>query len=187
MNKKTLLFGLILILAASLVYRFQHPYRQKTVPRLIYGGSRKRVFVKKQHPEEAELQKAPEIMLALYSKPPKHHRKVIHNPFFKPMEKKKSDNLAPAVVKSRPDKPATAPGEDPRARVEKELSLFRVFGSYEGGGKHMIFLQRGKDILVVQVGDKIDGKYLIKHIEGHSLDLYAEDIHQDIHIDLSDF
>jgi hypothetical protein len=187
MKKKTLLFVLMVIFAASLVYRLQHPYRQKKVTRLTYSGSRKRVIVKKQRPKEGELQKAPGIMLALYSKPPEHHGEVIHNPFFKPREEKMSDSSPPGVRNSHPENPVKPPDEDPRARVERELSRFRVFGSYKGEGKSMIFLQRGKDVLVVQAGDVIDGKYLIKHIEGNSLDLWAEEIQQDIHIDLSDF
>jgi len=186
MKKKVLLIALLVILAASLVYRWQHPYHQKKLTRLTYSGSRKRVIVKKQNPDKDELQKAPEIMLALYSTPPRHHGEVIHNPFFQAGAEKKSITVPPAVVTKRPERPVLPAKEDPRARVERELSLFRVFGSYESGGKKMVFLQRGKDVLVVQEGDKIDGKYLIKHIEGHSLDLWAEEIQQDIHIDLSD-
>jgi hypothetical protein len=186
MKKRVFLFALLVILAASLVYRWQHPYRQKTVERLRYSGSLKRIIVKKQHSEKGELQKAPGIMLALYSNPPKHHGEVINDPFFQAREKERSMSQPSAIRNRRPEKPVKPPEEDPRVRVERELSLFRVFGSYEGEGKRMLFLERGKDVLVVQEGDKIDGKYLIKHIEGHSLDLWAEDIQQNIHIDLSD-
>ncbi|OPX40138.1 MAG: hypothetical protein B1H13_08200 [Desulfobacteraceae bacterium 4484_190.3] len=42
-------------------------------------------------------------------------------------------------------------------------------------------------IFIVRPGDKIDGKYLVKSINGHSLDLWAEEIQENIHIDLSNF
>jgi hypothetical protein len=60
-----------------------------------------------------------------------------------------------------------------------------VFGYYEGLGHMKLFVERGREILVISEGDKIDGKYLVKKIGNTQLTLRAENIGEDVHIDLS--
>ncbi|RLB15669.1 MAG: hypothetical protein DRG82_11040 [Deltaproteobacteria bacterium] len=189
MNKKKIILSfLVIIFAASLAYRLTHPYHQQKVQRLTYSGSRKRVIVKKDTGKSGdEVLKCPEVLLGLYAKRPRHHGEVIHDPFFLP-EEKASGVKEPPVAQAKPPEGAVKPAEeDPRARAQRELSGFRVFGSCQEGETTMLFLERGKDIFIVRPGDKIDGKYLVKSINGHSLDLWAEEIQENIHIDLSNF
>jgi hypothetical protein len=187
-KKKVALTILVLVFVFSLAYRITHPYRQQRVSRLTYSGNRKTVIVKQNTAKgEDHLLKCPEVMLAVYSKSPHHHGEVIHDPFSGPEENGQAKKL-PAVVAAKPPQKKSEPAEeDPRARVQRELSRFRVFGSCREGDKNMLFLERGKDVFIVQAGDKIDNKYLVKSITSNSLDLWAEEIQQDIHIDLSDF
>jgi hypothetical protein len=189
MKKKRLILAILLVIfIASLAYRIRHPYQQQKVSRLVFSGSRKRVVVKKNTRKgEEQLLKSPEVMLGLFSKSSHHHGEVIHNPFFEPSTDTSSEKKSTIVPVQHAEKTPEPAGEDPRARVQRDLSSFRVFGSCQGEGKNMLFLERGKDVFIVQPGDKIDGKYLIKSISGNSLDLWAAEIQQDIHIDLSDF
>ena len=50
-----------------------------------------------------------------------------------------------------------------------------------------LFLERGKDIFIIKEGDRIDDKYLIKEITETMLTLRAEEIDEDIHLDISQF
>ncbi|MBW2094080.1 MAG: hypothetical protein JRI80_04255, partial [Deltaproteobacteria bacterium] len=179
---------LVIIFVASLAYRMTHPYRQQKVPRLTYSGSRKRVIVKKNTAKgDDEVLKCPEVLMGLFAKSQHHHGEVIHDPFFRPEAKAPREIKPPVEVAKPPEETSKPPGEDPRVRAQRELSSFRVFGSCQGNGTNMLFLERGKDIFIVRPGDKIDGKYLVRSINGNSLEVWAEEIQEDIHIDLSDF
>lgn len=187
-QKKTILYILLGLFALSLAYRVTHPYRQERVNRLIYSGSRRHVIVRENQEESHDRSaEAPQVMVALLSKAVRHHGKVIRDPFFKaPTENRTVAKPAAAKTKN-PERSLKPAKEDPRLRVEQELRGFKVFGSYNGEGKHMLFLARGKDLLIVQQGDKIDGKYLVKTITKNSMDLWADGIQEDIRIDLSGF
>jgi hypothetical protein len=69
--------------------------------------------------------------------------------------------------------------------VNRELGQMKVFGYYESLGHVKLFVERGREILVISEGDKIDGKYLVKEIGSTRVTLRAEHIGQDVHIDLS--
>jgi len=189
MKKKKVILSLLMILfAVSLAYRITHPYRQQKVPRLTYSGSRKRIILKRNTAKgDNELLKCPEVLMGLFEKSPHHHGEVIHDPFFRPEAKAPAAATPPVEQGKRLGEPKNSAGENPRARVERELSAFRVFGSCQGEGINMLFLERGKDIFIVRPGDKIDGKYLVKSISGNSLIIWAENIQENIHIDLSGF
>jgi hypothetical protein len=187
-KKRVILSLLIIIFVASLAYRITHPYRQQKVVRLTYSGSRKRVVVKKNAAKsDDEVLKCPEVLMEFFVKAPHHHGEVIHDPFFEPEAETSTETKLP-VEREKPSLETLKPAEeDPRMLAQRELSSFRVFGSCQGQGTNMVFLERGKDIFIVRPGDKIDGKYLVKSIKGNSLELWAEEIHESIHIDLSDF
>jgi hypothetical protein len=188
-KKRIILFLLVIIFGASMAYRITHPYRQKKVARLTYSGSRKRVILKKDLEKGNNgVLETPEVLMNLLVKPPHHHGEVIRDPFFEAIDRKTSAVVEPPAKQAAPVLPkAKSAEEDPRVRAQRDLSRFRVFGSCEEGGITMLFLEREKDIFIVRPGDKIDGKYLIKNINGNSLELWSEEIHENIHIDLSDF
>jgi hypothetical protein len=70
-------------------------------------------------------------------------------------------------------------------QVEQELNDFKSFGYLESSKGITLFLERGKQILVVRKGDRIDGKYIVKDITSKELTLTAMAINEDIHIDIS--
>ena len=55
----------------------------------------------------------------------------------------------------------------------------------DNDGERILFLERGKQILVIRKGDRIYGKYIVKEITQKELTLTALNINEDIHIDLS--
>lgn len=188
-KKRIILFLLVIIFGASMAYRITHPYRQERVHRLTYSGSRKRVVVKKELEKGKDgALETPEVLMNLLVKPPHHHGEVIRDPFFEGIDRKTSVIVEPPAKETVPVLPKAKSAEvDPRVRAQRDLSRFRIFGSCEEEGTTMLFLERGKDIFIVRPGDKIDGKYLIKTINGNSIELWSEDIRENIHIDLSDF
>lgn len=187
-RKKVILAVLFIVFAASLVYRFTHPYRQPRVSRLTHSGSRKRVVVKKNRAKgDDAILKSPEVLMGILAASPRHHGEVIHDPFSRPDGRVAKTAEPPVKQPAAAGKETRPAAEDPRARAQRELNSFRVFGSCQEKGTSMLFLERGKDIFIVRPGDKIDGKYLVKSINGSSLELWAEEIQENIHIDLSAF
>jgi len=77
----------------------------------------------------------------------------------------------------------TAAGNE--SRVEYELSSFRSFGYMERGGERILFLEKGKQIMLVRKGDTIEGKYLVKEITKNELTLTVIPGNESVHIDLS--
>jgi hypothetical protein len=57
----------------------------------------------------------------------------------------------------------------PEARAREALGRFKVFGSFRQNDQASLFLQRGKQVLIVNVGDRIDGKFKIESIDGRTV------------------
>ena len=77
--------------------------------------------------------------------------------------------------------------DNPTKRVKNEISQFKIFGSYETPDDKAIFFERGKQVLVIRKGDKIDGKFLVEKISQQDVSLKSEEIDDRMHIDLGDF
>ena len=71
-----------------------------------------------------------------------------------------------------------------KLNTEQELSQFKAFGYLENIDGITLFIEKGKQILVVREGDRIDGRYLVKNITKKELTMTAMDINKDIHIAL---
>lgn len=192
-RKKIILFALLGVFALSLGYRIMNPYRQEKVAQLTYtrdkAGKAKRA--RGPSPPVSEEKKAGEavggVLLALFQEPPRHSEKVNKNIFYDVEKTTQETRVTMPIEKEAQKPPVASPAEDPREKVNQELGRFRVFGSYRSGNDKVLFLERGNDILVVREGDRINGKYLVKRIEEESLVLRAEQINEDVHIDLSEF
>lgn len=187
-RKKAILFVLLGVFAITLVYRITHPYKQKKVSELTHTGGQSAGGTRKSPDNAAKQPEGPdEVLLGVFLKPPHHAEQVSKNIFFQePAGRQTAQPVKPEEPGPSPNKPAGPPPENPVEMVNRELSLFRVFGFYESDGDKVLFLERGKEILVVRKGDRIDGKYLVKAIGKDSLTLRAEHIDEDVHIDLSD-
>ncbi|MBN1848459.1 MAG: hypothetical protein JW932_07730 [Deltaproteobacteria bacterium] len=187
-QKKIILIILLCIFAFSLAYRLTHPFKQERVESLTYQGNARSVTGKERPPKDVE---APltggYVRMDLLNNHLKYSREVQRNIFFSIPQ----SNVSPNGVEQRgalqPVKTEqTIPLEVARRlQVQQELNDFKSFGYLESDEGITLFLERGKQILVVRKGDRIDGKYVIKDITQDELTITAMTINEDVHIDIS--
>ncbi len=187
--KRIILVVLVGVFVLSLCYRLLNPYEQKRVKALTFSGERAPVPRVKKPTKNFDLPSDElSIRLDLLSERGTHNGKVQKNLFFKkatvPFKEKAVDQkkAPPPQTKS-----SISPIENKRIQVQQELSRFKTFGFLEHGQEKTLFLERGKDILIIRKGDKIDGKYEVKEISEKELTIRAEEINEDVHIDISAF
>ena len=189
-RKKIILIISLIIFAGALTYRITHPFKQKRVAELTFTGKDIRVPVKK---EDVRRSKTTEtsfeeslVKLEFFINPPQHSRKIFKNIFTGQMAATETEKLDNKKIPDDGMPIKTIPAAvDKRKQVENDLSLFKSFGFFESGGEKMLFIERGKQILVVRKGDRIEGKYIVKNITEKELTLTALSINEDVHIDLS--
>jgi hypothetical protein len=186
MNRKTLLYILLGIFAITLTYRILNPYRQERVS--DGAAQRSPAASTVQNPSAkggTPTQGVTAVTVDRFLNPPKHSGETARDLFSEKQE------VVPAPrkeeVQAAPVETSFSPPEDPREQVSRDLGNIRVFGAYSRGGEKGLFLERGKEILIIHEGDRIDGKYLVKEITEKSVTLRAEFINEDVRIDLSDF
>lgn len=185
-NKKILIV-LILILGIAVIYRIRHPFRQETVSQLTYGpGKATRMITMKIKPEgESPLNATPSrLTIARFPEAPTHSGAVYKNPFFIQKNKSVQETVIPVEAEEENEEPLSI---DPLSLIKEELSRFTVLGLYENKFGKTVFLQRGKEMLMVRVGDRIDGKYRVKEITNHSIAILAEAVNETIYIDMEAF
>jgi hypothetical protein len=182
-NKK-ILYALVILLSLSITYRIFHPFQQKEVNTLKYSDGAQGRTIRKTAAAQVNPNRPPEVKWSLLENPAARSRDVVRNPFSEEVQ-------ANAVTRSDPEperaeaKPTRPAAPDPMETVNRELGQMKVFGYYESLGLMKLFVERGREILVISEGDKIDGKYLVKEIGSTRVTLRAEHIGQDVHIDLS--
>lgn len=188
-RKKTILAVLACIFVLSLTYRLLNPYEQKRVKNLTFTGEKASTPRGKKPSANFDLPSGDLLIrLDLLSDRRIHSATVQNNIFFKrttvPVKEKPVD-----LEKAPPQKtePSISPLENKRLQVQQELSHFKTFGFLELNNEKTLFLERGKDIFIIRKGDRIDGKYLVKEISESMLTLKAEEINEDVHIDISKF
>jgi hypothetical protein len=185
-NKRILLF-LLLILGISVTYRIKHPFRQARVSELTYGsGKNARVVTMKIAQKTDANGKAGFSGLAVRHFPdaPKHAGEVKKNLFFIEKEKPSPETIIPAETKKADENPAFI---DPLSQVREAINRFTVLGLYETTRDKAVFLQRGKEMVMVRVGDRIDGKYRVTEITNQSIVILAEALNETIRIDMERF
>jgi len=186
-RKKGVLAICLCLFAISVTYRLLNPYQQERVALLTYPGSastpyRSETRAESRVPEQLDR----DVWIEPFLNPPVHSARVHRNIF----QKQEPTGSAPALSEgAAADQTAAAasPETDKRQQVQEELSEFKSFGSMQGQGDKILFLERGKDILLIREGDRIDGKYLVKRITEKQLIIRAESIDEDVKIDLGKF
>ncbi len=179
-NKKRILLILLLILAGSITYRLLNPIEQERIARLSYTGVRPAVPHKIKAGDTSSAETGRIIRLDLLTEPRSHSGRTRRDIFNKRR-----------VTVQRPQ-PASPPRVIPpanleRRKVQEQLDRFRTFGYMDQKNERTLFLEYGRDILVVRKGDRINGKYLVKDINPERLTLWAEMLGEHIHIDLTQF
>lgn len=188
-RKEIILAVLLCALAASVVYRITHPFRQKTVARLTYTG---RSISERQTGSDSAAESGKQdmggsILLGLAANPPKHSGEVVRNIFElsqpeEPMPEEPMPMPEPAV-----NEEVFKGASDPLVSMKNEMGQYTVFGVFEGAGEKAVFLERGKDVLTVRQGDYIDGKFVVEEINREKMVMRSGDVDFRITLDLSDF
>jgi hypothetical protein len=182
-NKK-ILCALLVLLGLSIAYRLFHPYEQKEVVSLKSRDGAQGATIRKIPEKRANSHGPPIIELPLLAKSAERSRDVLRNLFFEEKLVEPVKKPDPTAKPSEPEPVKPAP-PDPMETVNRDLGQMKVFGYYESLGHVKLFVERGREILVISKGDKIDGKYLVKEIGNRQVTLRAENIGEDVHIDLS--
>ena len=66
------------------------------------------------------------------------------------------------------------------------MQRFKTFGSFQHGQASYLFLERGKQVLVVTRGDRIDGKYEILEVTEKSVTISAPNLEEPLTIDFDE-
>jgi Tfp pilus assembly protein PilP len=189
-RKKIILIVLVAIFIISLAYRIMHPFKQERVAELTY--SPKRVYVKSiKKSEDLTDAKASAtgtiVLLDLFKNPPRHKAKVIKNVF---QETRAEKTVKPTDVAQKREQKKAVPvvpkKETPIELAKKDLSSLKAFGMYESGGEKVVFLERGKEVLVVRKGDRINGKYVIEQISSQRITLKSKQFNESVYIDVGE-
>ena len=186
-NQHKVLLGLVLFLAVLLTYRVFNPYRQKTVTKLTYGRTTKIAPTPLKASHGSDKQRPTTVMTALFKDPPRVVVNTQRDPFRKAVTSPPARALKP--INRRPQPPPPQPSALEQAK--ERLGRFKVFGSFSQGDRASLFLQRGKQVLVISAGDHLDGKYKIESINGNTAVVSTTDIEApfDFHfeeLDISD-
>jgi len=186
-KKKIILVIFICLFAVSLVYRVTHPFKQPKVAELTYTDNiseEKGNKVNRKNEGILSVQN-PLIKLDLFLNPPAHSRDLKKNIF---SEQSVVDVKETPLPERKVDQ--TAANEtialDNKNNVEDDLSSFRTFGYMESMGEKILFIEKGKQIMLIRKGDRIEGKYLVKDITKKELILIVIANNESVHIDLND-
>jgi hypothetical protein len=176
-NQKILL-GLVVLLAVTLAYRLSNPFKQDTVDRLTYAPARTVASGK----EQTEFQDEELISLALLRSPPRSEVTIRRNLFQPPAATK-----PPKANDRKSQQPAPPPRpQSPQEKVREHFSSFKTFGSFRHGLETYLFLERGKQVLVVTKGDRIDGRYTILDLTEKSVTISAAEMEAPLKIDFDE-
>lgn len=170
-NQHKILLGLVLVLAVLLAYRVFNPYRQKTVSKLTYGRTTKITPTPLKAPYGNDTQRPTIVMTALFKDPPRVVVNTQRDPFRKAVTKTPAEAFKP--FNPRPPPPA---GPSALEQAKERLGRFKAFGSFSQGERASLFLQRGKQVLVISAGDRLDGKFKIESINGNTAVVSTSDI-----------
>jgi hypothetical protein len=170
-NQHKILLGLVLFLVVLLAYRVFNPYRQKTVSKLTYARTTKITPSPLKTPYGSDIQRPTTVMTALFKDPPRVVVNTQRDPF------RKATTLPPArAIKPINPRPPPPTGLSALEQAKERLGRFKAFGSFSQGERASLFLQRGKQVLVISAGDRLDGKFKIESISGNTAVVSTSDI-----------
>ena len=165
-RKQKLLVGLIALLGLALAYRLTHPFDQGTVDRLTYARATKVAAAQ----AEGDASAQGVVRLDLLQSPPEVGVAVQRDLFRPPTENRSVDTDEMQATEPEPEPPPRTA----RQMIEEHFESFKIFGSYRRGETIYLFLVRGKQVLIVTRGDRIDGKYGITDLDEKSATISAQ-------------
>jgi hypothetical protein len=174
-RKQKILMGLLVTLALALAYRLTNPFEQETVQRLPYARATRVTPPKSASDSETKLR------LGLLESPPKYNI-ALQRDLFRPP---KAAATSEKTVKPQASAPKPPPKTE-REKIQDQFRRFIAFGSYRYGDEIYIFLERGKQVLIVTRGDRIDGQYTITDLTEKSITITAKGLSAPLKIDFNE-
>lgn len=169
-NQHKILIGLSLVLAIMLTYRVVNPFRQQTVSQLTYGRTNKIIEPQEKSSSNSASDRLTRIKTDLLVPPPMVDLTIYRDPFRRPPK-------APTASAPKPEREKPVPQiKTPDEHAREALQHFKAFGSFRQGDQEALFLQRGKQVLIINVGDRIDGKFKIEAIDGRTVIVSAAEL-----------
>jgi len=77
--------------------------------------------------------------------------------------------------------------KDSLQAIKEYISSYRVYGIYKSENTKAIFLAKNNLVLVAQIGDLFDGKYLIDDIQDNYIRIKILEFNETIHLDMREF
>lgn len=183
-NKLKILLVLVSIFVFLLVYRTMNPYRQKTVEKLTYSTDiEKKNKKKSDNATNNNSVKNFLVMLDVLKNRPLHSGTVYKNIFFDQPVKKAKTYVQKQIKKKQP----FVTKKSQIDLIKKELSNLKLFGTYETRGKTALFIEIDNQIMVVNKGDIIKGKYIVKEITPDLISIDVKNLDETLHIDFNSF
>jgi len=172
-RQRTILAGLLILFAGSLVYSVLRMPKQERIEKLIYQPGMTATPVKSARSSDADVAR---VRLDLLERGagalPGGGRNIFRALY--DMESKKT--LIPLPPPPPPPEKIVAPppvAYTPQVIVptplQREMATFTFLGFLKKDNKKTIFLSNGKEIFVVKKGDKISGKYDVTSVTEEAL------------------
>lgn len=184
-KRKLIMAGLVCLFAVLLVYRLTHVYKQPRVTTLTYTkekpGPGNNEAVRKDIKTSAQ---EPMIISDRFLNPSAHSKEVKKNIFSEQAAVGDHEKVTgETTVDTKPV--SESPAAIAENQIKDDLSTFRSFGYAERGGQKTLFIEKGKQIMLVRKGDRIEGKYIVQDITQKELTLLVIANNEIVHIDLS--
>lgn len=182
-----ILIVLLGVLFIAIIYRILNPYRQPTVAKLKYTGKADRDKTPSHaiRLDEKRLTADQTVLIDLLVNPPRHSDKTVKDMFV--LSKTPAVQAEEIVADPKTSGTAESPlveKPDPYAQINEAIRQFTIFGIYERNKEKVVFLEKGKDVLMVREGDRIDGKYLIERITDQEVVFKVEELNAPITINI---
>lgn len=195
-NKKILCFVCLVVLGVIITHRVNHPYVETRVERLTYSGqvgttTGQAIKGEKSIADKNILRPYRNELFFHFFNQLTHSGKVRKDLFLRPGEEDALDiDTTPEVptqeVKILDPKPISS-APDPLNEAVTYLSSLQLLGWFEQSGQRAIFIAQEESVMVVRVGDRLKGIYVVESIEADGIKINVPDINEIIRLDTSEF
>ena len=192
LSKKHIIFIMVVFcLMIAIIYRVLNPFVQQEVNTLTFTGEGKRIKTDKAEHAVLQTEKVEsQTLVSKFLNKPKVSAKVykdlfsIYKPPNKLAQKKKVSVPADGDVQNRQKLDIK---KDSLQEIKEYITSYRVYGIYKSENTKAIFLAKNKLVLVAQIGDRLDGKYLIDDIQDNYIRIKTLEFNETIHLDMREF
>jgi hypothetical protein len=191
MDKKHILFVVALILlVVSIVYRVMNPFEQARVQSLTYTGEKRPSARSDALEQSRSPAQAVHDTVSRFMDPPLVSA-AVRQDLFSAYQPPRPSPAPESRAAPPPDDPSPEEPEqdrhDPLQQIIKDISEYRVFGTFEDENGLSVFLAKGDQVIVAATGDRLEDKYRIDEIEKTHIKILALEVNETIQLDMREF